>query len=419
MVNFNKFNRHWDEGYFYPFDKKRFFFSTLKRFADKRQIIALTGLRRTGKTTLLKQLINDLISRGVLRKNILYFSFDESVESLDSMLNEYSMLTKVDYKKEQVFVFLDEVQKLKDWQNQVKTYYDNFEKIKFFVSGSATLFIQKKAHESLAGRVFILELQILSFEEYLFFKEKSNLLKDSELFAGELKQEFFSYLKRNLIEIIDYDDDTANEYLQGLINKIAFEDIPSLFSIENPEKLKSILKAVYSSPGMVVNYENLGKDLGLSAKTTETYVFYLTQAKILKKLYNFSKNFLTSEKKSKKLYISAPSMCFLGDNPELPKIVENLVAVQSEIHFFWRTPQKDEIDFILKKNGSFEPIEVKYSENIVQQDTRAIKKFAKRNTVTEAVIITKNASKTEQLPQTKIKYIPAFKWALEQKQQSQ
>jgi predicted AAA+ superfamily ATPase len=112
-------------------------------------------------------------------------------------------------------------------------------------------------------------------------------------------------------------------------------------------------------------------------------------------------------------------MCFLGDNPELPKIVENLVAVQSEIHFFWRTPQKDEIDFILKKNGSFEPIEVKYSENIVQQDTRAIKKFAKRNTVTEAVIITKNASKTEQLPQTKIKYIPAFKWALEQKQQSQ
>jgi len=408
MINFEKFNRHWTNSFFYPFEKKRDYFKILLNHLNKKQIIALTGIRRTGKTVLFKQLINHLINDNTQRKNILYFSFDEQKPSIDELIKEYCQTTSLELGKDKVFIFLDEIQKLNDWQNQIKTYYDNYENIKFFVSGSATLFIHKKAHESLAGRVFLLDLPVLSFKEFLNFREKTELANNPKMFLNQIQNEFSIYLKRNFIEIINEDDEFAKEYLKGIINKIAFEDIPQLFSVENPEKLKALITAIYSSPGMLINYENIGTDLGLSSKTTEKYLFYLTQAKIVKKVYNYSKNFLTSEKKSKKVYITAPCMCFLNDEVEISKVIENLVCVAGNFDFFWRTPQKDEIDFISKKDSLIIPIEVKYANKINPQDLNAIKKFSKKNKTGIAIIITKD---TEQQNQ-KTKMIPAWKWLL-------
>ena len=410
MINFEKFNRHWVDGFLYPFEKKRDFFELLVNHLHKKQIVALTGIRRTGKTVLFKQVMNHLINDNTARKNILYFSFDEQKPGIDELINEYCQTASLELGKDRIFIFLDEVQKLEDWQNQIKTYYDNYENIKFFVSGSATLFIQKKAHESLAGRVFLLDLPVLSFKEFLEFKGKKEFIDNPKMFSSQIQIEFASYLKRNFIDIIDEDEESIKEYLQGIINKIAFEDIPQLFSVENPEKLKALIVAIYSSPGMLINYENLGKDLGLSSKTTEKYLFYLTQAKIAKKIYNYSKNFLTSEKKSKKAYITAPCMCFLNDEVEISKVIENFVGVFGNFDFFWRTPQKDEIDFISKKDSATIPIEVKYANKIHPHDLNAIKKFAKKNKTNTAIIITKD---TEQQNQ-ETKMIPAWKWLLEQ-----
>ncbi|HIH09183.1 MAG TPA: ATP-binding protein [Candidatus Diapherotrites archaeon] len=410
MVNFEKFNRHWENGFFYPFEKKRAFFGTLQSYLGKKQIVALTGVRRTGKTVLLKQVINHLINSGIERKNILYFSFDEQKPSLDELIGEYLQATSLDIGKDKTFIFLDEIQKLGNWQEQVKTYYDNYENIRFFVSGSSTLFISKKSHESLAGRIFILDLPVLSFREFLEFRGKKEISDNPKMFPGQIQKEFASYLKRNFIDIINEDDESAREYLQGIINKVAFEDIPQMFSIENPEKLKALITAIYSSPGMLINYENLGNDLALSSKTAEKYLFYLTQAKIVKKIYNYSKNFLTSEKKSKKAYITAPCMCFLNDEADITKIVENTVCIAGNYDFFWRTPQKDEIDFISKKGPVIIPIEVKYSNTLHPKDFNAIKKFSKKNKINASIIITKEKEGANQTTKT----VPAWKWLLEQ-----
>ncbi len=409
MVNFEKFNRHWVNGFLYPFDKKRDFFELLIGHLHKKQIVALTGIRRTGKTVLFKQVINRLISDGTARKNILYFSYDEQKPSIDELIKGYCQTVSLEPGKDKIFIFLDEIQKLDDWQNQVKTYYDNYENMKFFVSGSASLFIHKKAHESLAGRVFLLDLPALSFKEFLEFKGKKELIGNPKMFSGQIQNEFSSYLKRGFIDIINEDEESIKEYLQSIINKIAYEDIPQLFPVENPEKLKALITAIYSSPGMLINYENLGNDLGLSSKTTEKYLFYLTQAKIVKKMYNYSKNFLTSEKKSKKAYITAPCMCFLNDEAEISKAIENFVGIFGNFDFFWRTPQKDEIDFISKKGSKIIPIEVKYANKIHPKDLNAIKKFSKKNKTSTAIIITKD---TEQQNQG-TKMIPAWKWLLE------
>ena len=99
MVNFEKFNRHWVSGFVYPFEKKRDYFDLLVSYLNKKQIVALTGLRRTGKTVLFKQVINHLINGGTARKNILYFSFDEQKPSIDELLKEYCVAASLELNK--------------------------------------------------------------------------------------------------------------------------------------------------------------------------------------------------------------------------------------------------------------------------------------------------------------------------------
>jgi len=86
MVNILKYNLHWKEDFTYGYEKKRNLFYQLDRCTDIRQIIGIIGLRRTGKTVLLKQLIDSLIKNGQRRDRILYFSFDEETVSIEDVI---------------------------------------------------------------------------------------------------------------------------------------------------------------------------------------------------------------------------------------------------------------------------------------------------------------------------------------------
>lgn len=89
MINLLKFNSHWDKGYIYPFPKTRKILPELIKQIDERFITEICGLRRTGKTTLLQQTINELLARGVNPFKILYFTFDEKTVDIDKLLNEF------------------------------------------------------------------------------------------------------------------------------------------------------------------------------------------------------------------------------------------------------------------------------------------------------------------------------------------
>ena len=162
-----------------------------------RQIVAVVGMRRTGKTTLMFQVIDDLIKGGVDPKNILYFSFDESVDDIRSLVTLYSeKILKKDIRSEKIFMFLDEIQKLDDWQNNIKIYYDMYPNIKLFVTGSASVNILLDAKETITGRIFYFELDVLSFEEFLRLKGKDVALfkKDADIWKHEIKIKLENYL---------------------------------------------------------------------------------------------------------------------------------------------------------------------------------------------------------------------------------
>jgi uncharacterized protein len=425
-MNLEKHNLHWKDNFFYKFSLSRTLFSELKNNLDNRQIITISGLRRTGKTVLMKQLIDSLIEERRTRENILYFSFDEEQPKIEEIIKEFEKITDIDISKTKTYIFLDEIQKLEDWQDQIKYYYDNFN-IKFFVSGSSSLFIRKQVKESLAGRSFDFHLSPLDFKEFLIFRKKEQLLKNIKMFKEEIKKEFDLYYKKQFIEVIDKDEEYTSEYVKSILEKVVFMDIPKVFPIDYQDLLIRLLKIISSNPGMIIEYENLSRELGINRITLSNYLFYLEEAFLIKKIYNFSKNILTSEKKSKKFYLNSTSFfSYLNSSVEESKLIENLVAIETDSKFFWRTPFKDEVDFILVKSGSklkkntevnILPIEVKYKNNIINKDIKTIIKFCVKNNLSKALVLSKDIEENKIISKDNkkitIKIIPVWKWLLE------
>lgn len=402
-MEFEVFNQHWKQGHTYDYPLRRMQYEVLVKYLSTRQILAITGLRRTGKTTLVKQLINQLIKEGVNRQHLLYFSFDEEKPRITDLLQEYATITGADLAKDQLYIFLDEVQKLKDWQEQVKVYYDHSPNLKFIVTGSQTLFLKG---ESLAGRIYTITIPPLTFKEYLLFKGVESL------FPREMQRELTHYQRTGFIELINEDEERIKFYHESIMNKVLYEDIPQRFPVENPEKLKALFQAIYAHPGMIIKYDSIGDDIGLSYKTVEKYLSYLIEAKLVKKLYNFSPNFLTSEKKLKRFYVTTASFCYLRHTVSESLVAENLVAAQHD--FFWRDTLKREVDCIEQQDSKPHPIEVKYKEKISKRDSSGLLAFMKKYDVKTGTVITKNYEEEHEWDGRQIKCIPLWKWLLEQ-----
>src|SRR3989344_7842113 len=156
-VKLEEFNHWWmskkvDSDLALPF--KRDIYPEIERHLNKRFILALVGLRRVGKTTIMYQLIQKLIGTNANRTNIFFFSFDEDLAKLNEVLEAYKEMHNKDFRGEKIYIFLDEIQKCNGWENELKKYYDLYPKLKFIISGSESLFIRKKTKETLAGRIF-------------------------------------------------------------------------------------------------------------------------------------------------------------------------------------------------------------------------------------------------------------------------
>jgi len=213
-----RFNEWWFTGKIrkelaLPF--RRYAFSNIIETLKERQIMMIIGLRRVGKTTLMYQVIEELLKTEDPLK-ILYFSFDESLVNPKEVLEYYEkrILKKPFEEAGRIYIFLDEIQYVKNWASALKQFYDLYPNIKFFVSGSSSLLLSKDAIEKLAGRFFLLELKPLMFSEFL---EMKGLKKESiDIFSRRTETYFFDYLRKSgFPEIVDWETDTKiAEYIR-------------------------------------------------------------------------------------------------------------------------------------------------------------------------------------------------------------
>lgn len=398
------------EGY-----KQRFPFKELEKYLNVRQIIAIIGLRRTGKTVLMFQLIDKLLKEKIEPRNILYFSFDEIIAKEPKIIEEIlSTYEREILRKElkNTYIFFDEIQHVPDWQVMLKRYYDSIKGIKFIVSGSASLFI-RKAKESLAGRIYEFEIKPLTFKEFLYLKGFE--IKDVLIQKFELEKLFYEYvIHGGFPEIIfEKDFEKMKKYVNSILEKIIFFDIPKTFDVKDPFILKEIVDLFAKNPGMLIDFGSLASTLKISRQTVSKYIKYLEKAFLIKLLANYRGSEFAIVRKAKKAYFTSHTLLLPSFEAEeellssISFIIENIVINQLDANFFWKN-NLGEVNILHKKI----PIEIKFKEKIEKKDLRNILRFGKKFKSKKAILITKDLEKKEKIGNMKILYVPILKFLL-------
>lgn len=396
--------------------KDREVYKQIRKFLHMPQIIAFTGLRRVGKTTLMKKILTDYLAEGFESKNIIYFSFDEFKNiSLKEILKVYEELFSKEIKNQKSLVLFDEIQKLEDWENQIKVVYDLYkDKMKIIISGSESLFIKTKSKESLAGRIFEFKISPLNFREFLEFNEKKfdNLkLHEKEIFM--LFNEFIYC--QGFPELIGVKEkDVITKYIkEGIVDRIVYKDIPELFKIKDISVLSSILRIFMEEPGQIIELADLASELKISRQTLALYLKYLEDSYLIRKAYNFSRNKRKTEKKLKKYYpsIISPVLLFKEDDLYKSKVFECFLVNQLNAEFFWRDKLKNEVDVIIA-NKELTPIEIKYGKI----ETKGLSVFMKKFKVKKGYIISSEKEQIQKIDKRIISIVPAFKFLLKQEE---
>jgi predicted AAA+ superfamily ATPase len=353
---------------------KRKIVDEILKYLDTPDIIVLHGARQTGKTSILLYLIDKLNEKKLPNYYIDLEDFrfkeilDNGPDELVRLLKENGFNTN-----EKIFVLIDEIQYLKNPSSFLKLTYDHYKNLKLIVSGSSSFEIRSKFKDSLAGRTLEFEIFPLSFEEFMVFKGKPLYGFDFTLKKiEELKLYFKEYvLYGGYPKIVLTDDLNLKEkYLNQLIDTYIKKDIRDLASIKDIYKFNKLLEVLSSQSGNILNIYELSNLTQLSKQTVEKYLFILENTYIIKLLRPFSSNLRNELFKSPKIFFyDTGLMQILWLKSFQKEIIGNVfeTAIFSELVknfskdsvFYWRTTDKKEIDFILKKKGKILPIEVK------------------------------------------------------------
>jgi len=402
----------WWKGEFKIEFNEREIYKQIQKYISLPQIIAFTGLRRVGKTTLMFKIVEDALKNDFNSKNIIYFSFDEFREvQIREVMREYEELMEKDLRKGKYLLLLDEIQKLNNWEDQLKGVYDIFGKnIKIIISGSESLFIRKKSKETLAGRIFEFKVEPLSFKEFLLFKKVD--FKPIGLYKKELTKLFNEFaLTLGFPELVGIKEkDVIKKYVkESIVEKIVYRDIPGLFKIKDISIIESLLNILMEDPGQLLEISELAKELKISRQTISNYLVYLEESFLIKKLYNFSRSRRKVERKLKKYYPTIISIdtLFREDDISKSKVFEWLVVNQLKTEFFWRDPYKNEVDVVMIDRKPI-PIEIKYGKI----DINGLLAFMKKFKVNEGYVISPDKEGTEKINGKNIFVIPAFKFLL-------
>jgi len=291
-----QYNPWWDEGYRdKDFIDRPSYTERLKENIKKKHIVFLTGLRRVGKTTLMKIIIAELLKKGIDKKNILYVSLDDYLllqKNIFEILEEYRKIHKLRM-EEKIFLFLDEITYQNDYHRQLKNLYDK-ENIKIYAtSSSSSLLKDKKAF--LTGRSKTIEIKPLSFEEYKKFKKIEIKKRDSILnesyFEDYIKE---GGLPENVIE-------PDREYLMNLVDDIIQKDITAYHGIKNHQLMRDYYTLLMERSGKQLSINKIANILKISPDTARRYLHYFEETYLVYLLPRWGK---TNEKllSPKKIY---------------------------------------------------------------------------------------------------------------------
>lgn len=266
---FYKSNPWWEEDYRFDGKERGLYLQEMEKYFMNKDIIFLTGLRRVGKTSILKCFISQLLhGRKIQAEHIFYISLDlialEDLSIID-ILQAYRQLHKIP-SRQKIYLFLDEVTSRENYQQELKNLYD-LEAIKIYASSSsASLLKDKNAY--LTGRQRVIEVMPLNFDEYLAFKEIKIKKSDSYL----LERYFEEYMSDGGMPEYVLTGDIS--YLQNLIDNVIYKDIIAYHNIKNERVVRDFYKLLMERSGKQLSLNKIAKLLEIGVDTARRYLSY-------------------------------------------------------------------------------------------------------------------------------------------------
>lgn len=301
-------NPQWDPNYKLksptPNLQRDLYLTLQKQLNSNRLINIISGPRRVGKSFLLHQLADHLLSQKVPPQNILYFQFTTQLNQ-ENIINQILdfFLTKVSPSNSKKYIFFDEIQYVDYWQDQIKSYYDQFSPLKFILTGSTSLFYKQKSKESLLGRFLKFKLNTLNFSEYLRFSQNKipPLTFDFSKPKSSQQKLYSQYLKyknsyKNLFrqylisgqypEIVNQPTIDHHQYLDNVIDQLINFDIPYIHTQVDRVLFFNLFKILSHDISCEYSINNIAKSLNCDPRTIGEYIKILEEIGIFSSCYN-------------------------------------------------------------------------------------------------------------------------------------
>lgn len=342
------------------------YFSWLTKSSKSRLIKAVVGFRRSGKSFLLKMLAKSLRGKGLPDENIFYLNFENdlllSVKTAGDLRHLWEIyLREIANVHRPIYLFLDEIQLIKNWEKLIRTLYEQG-KYNIFVSGSNSQLLSGEMSSSLSGRSLNLEIKPFSFEEYLNYRKIDH--KNYYQHKAAIDSAFGFYLRRGgLCEQFSLEETMAANYREGLVQKIILDDIIKRYGVDNVNLLKETFDFVRGNVTSTLSINRIvgrleEQGLFVAAATIENYLRYWTSVYALEKLTKFDYKLGKVFRRSAKYYL-ADNAFIPGRQENDEKRLENLVYNEltkkygrENVHFA-REENGYEVDFLVKTSGNY------------------------------------------------------------------
>jgi predicted AAA+ superfamily ATPase len=405
---------------------KRKLFSELVKHLQQKEMSLIIGPRQAGKTTLMEMLKEHLDNRG---EQTLFLNLDIEWDR-PHFESQAALLKKIELELGQQlgYVFIDEIQRKDDAGLFLKGLFDLKLPYKFIISGSGSLELKQKIHESLAGRKRLFELSTVSFEEFVNHKTNNryeeNLADFLTIETDRTQQLLSEYMQfggyprivmaaeqREKIHLID-------EIYRSVLEK----DIAYLLKLDKPDVFSALIKMLASQVGQLMNYTELASTLNVAFATVKKYLWYAQKVFLVELISPFARNVRKEISKSPVPYfwdlgLRNYSLGLFGhlESPmEKGFVFENLVflVLKQKLRFmaarlhYWRTKDKAEVDFVIEEGKRLIPVEVKYKHLKQDKVPTSLRSFIDKYKPEHAYIINLDLNKILKINKTTLYFMP-------------
>ena len=326
----------------------------------KGKAIIVMGARQVGKSTLLQQMLGD-------RKDVVWMNGDDL--DIQELFRDMSSTRIRAILGNNQYLVVDEAQRIPDIGLRLKLITDQIPQVQVIATGSSSFELASKVNESLTGRKREFKMFPLTFGEMVRY---TSFLEETRMIPHRMVYGYYP-------EVVILPGDERS-VLKELSDSYLYKDILSLDSINKPDKLVRLLKALALQIGNQVSYNELGQLIGLDSKTVERYVDVLEKSFIIFRLNSFSRNLRNELKTSRKIYFwdlgirnavignlaQVENRADTGDMWEnfviSERMKQNIYKNNFAQSWFWRTRQQQEIDYLEEEDGRLQAFEFKWNE---------------------------------------------------------